>query len=68
MLISDVVAPIQSVEEPPLSDSEDGYRRSLSARAYVELFLRCAVVMLLLRRSFSDVLAAENGSGRGWSR
>ena len=39
--------------------SEDEDRRMLSGRTQMEVFLRRGVVMVLMRRSFSEVLAVE---------
>ncbi len=59
MLMADVVAPIQSLEELQLFLSEDEDRRMLSGRTQMEVVLRRGVVTVLMRRSFSEVLAVE---------
>ena len=59
MLMADVVAPIQSLEQLQLFLSEDEDRHMLSGRTQMEVFLRRGVVMVLMRRSFSEVLAVE---------
>ena len=51
MLMADVVAPIQSLEQLQLFLSEDEDRRMLSGRTQMEVFLRRGVVMVLMRRS-----------------